>query len=768
MTTQRIVWPNLTEGISTGAPDKRPPGSVTSAVNTQMRKHRGLEKRDGTSLILAADTVGGELNVTNPTNPKYVHWIDRDDDERFIMLIDPANSGTDRCEVFTLVDRSPESAGDKMTVADANSVLDYLDGGSLAAHIRYSSTTLADTTILLNRTATLALTGAARTYKDGSGGNIRNKSNTNNVTSWSTLPQPPISTISVTDGIPSTDNSVAIYYAQDDDLGWPSGWYAATSTNQAPWYQRIVTEGSNSQIDAGTVPIRVDFDGTQFAVSTPKWTPRFSGDSFTNPGPNLLSRPFGTPTKAADLAFFQSRMWLAGDEFVDSSQTGDFFNLWQQSQALLVDSDPVAVQTQSDSITTVDWLVPTDYGILAMTRGNRQFFIASQGAMSPTSASVLPAGSYHSVPYIRPAKMGSSVYFGSEQNLSNTIWEYRYDPNQGTSLASELTTTVEGFIPKAVRNIRVSEQNQMLLVTTDGDPSSIYVCQMSFDSGQRSQTAWFKWELECDSIVDINVIQSNLFIVLRRGSKIWLETVNLDTPSNDTDAYTYVSGDMGFSVRLDQKLRSSDITTTYDAIAGTTTWTIPHENHPVDSVVLGQGFDVDWSGGAQRWRGRVLKDTLTIDRTAAGTTTVTTVGNYTQNLNGDPAGVWLGKSFEMRVEMNEPYVGGGQEGTQYGVMQIRTGMLRISQTGAFRIEVTPYDRATVTTEYITIDVGQYLLGESLILADDEVHFNVLGASHNTKVELVNDSPYPSRFDSLEYVVTFNPYKRDPSRGASRG
>ena len=95
-------------------------------------------------------------------------------------------------------------------------------------------------------------------------------------------------------------------------------------------------------------------------------------------------------------------------------------------------------------------------------------------------------------------------------------------------------------------------------------------------------------------------------------------------------------------------------------------------------------------------------------------------------------------------------------------------MLRVSDTGAFRIEVTPYDRATVTTDYITVDVGQYILGEPLILADDEVHFNVLGASHNTKVELVNDSPYPSRFDSLEYVVTMNPYKRDPSRGVNRG
>lgn len=767
MPSQRIIWPNLTEGISTQAPAKRAPGSVASATNTQMREQRGLEKRDGTKLILADDTTGGELDVTNPTNEKFVHWIDRDDDERFVMLIDPANTGVARAEVFTLVDRSPELAGDKMTLTDASSVLDYVATGSMDPHIRFSSTTVADTTLLLNRTAALDLTGSARTYVDGAAGNVRANSNANNVTSWSDLPQPPTTTTTVTDGIPATDNSAALYYTQDDDLGWPSGWYAATSSNQAPWYERIITEGANSQVDDTTMPIQVAFDGSAFDVTTPGWEPRFSGDSFTNPGPNILARPFGSAIKGSDLAFFQSRMWLSGDEFVDSSQTGDFFNLWQQSQALLVDSDPVRVQTQSDAITTVDWMVPTDFGILAMTRGNRQFFIASQGAMSPTTATVMPAGSYRSVPYIRPAKLGSSVYFGSEQNLSNTLWEYRFDQQRQAAVADEITKDVEGFIPKPIRNIRVSEQNQMLFVTTDGERSSLFVCQMALSDGQRGQTAWFKWELDCDSIIDINVVQSDLFLLLRRGDKVWLETVNLDTPSNDDDGFDYVSADMGFAVRLDQKLSSVDIAVAFDAAAGTTTWTIPHEDHPVDTVVLGQGFDQDYSGGAQRWRGRIIKDTLTIDRNAAGTTTVTTVGDYTRNLNGDAAGVWLGKQYDMRAEMNEPFV--TSEGTpEYGVMQIRTGMLRISETGSFRIEVTPYDRQTVTTDYITIDVGQYILGEALILADDEVHFNVLGASHNTKVEFINDSPYPSRFDSLEYVVTMNPYKRDPSRGVNRG
>ena len=769
MPSKRIKWDNLTRGVSTQAPAKREPGTLSSASNAMMREQRGLEKRDGTRLILAGDTTGGELNVTNPTQDKFVQWIDRDDDEKFGMLIDPQNSTTARAEVFTLVTRSAEAPGDKMTLTDASAYLDYIGSSAVDVHLQFTATTIADSTILLNRNQTTALTGSAKTYIDGAAGNIRDTTNANNETGWSCLPQPPVTTTTVTNGVPATTNSAALYYTQDDDLGWPSGWYAATSSTQAPWYERIETEGANSRLDETKLPVKIDFDGTDFAVTLPGWEPRYSGDSFTNPGPSILTNPFGSAALAVkDLCFFQSRMWLAGEEFVDSSQTNDFFNLWQQSQALLVDSDPVRVQTQGDAVTTVDWLVPTDYGVLAMTRGNRQFFIASgEGAMTPQTATVLPAGSYRSVDYIRPVTLGSAVYFGSEQNLSNTVWEYTFDQQRQAAVAREITDTIEGYIPKNIKNIRVSEQNQMLFVTTTGEPTSLYVCQMAADGGNRTQTAWFKWTLNCTKILDVNVVQSDLYLLLERDSKVWLERINLDTPSNDDDAYDYLSADMGFAVRLDQKVSSVDITAAYDAGTGTTTWTIPHTNHPVDTVVLGQGFDQDWSGGAQRWRGRVLKDNLTIDRTDGTTTTVKVTGDYTTNLNGDAAGVWLGKEYEMRARLNEPFE--RREGeVQYGVMNLRTAMLRVTDTGSFRVEVTPFDRNVVTTTFSSIKVGQYTLGEALILADDEFHFNILGSASSTIVELVNDSPYPSRFDSLELTVTTNPYKRDPSRGVNRG
>ena len=752
MPSQRISYASLTKGVSTLAPHERPFGTVASADNTTMRPDRGLEKRSGTELI-------SELAATSKTANKYVHWVDRDDDEKFAILVDPLASGTDRVEVFTLVEYTDTDAvspttyspGDKLPLVDDDDVADYLALGDGDPYLRYSSLTVADSTIFLNREVECSLTGAAITYSNTQG-NIRNKSNTNNKNAWSDFPQPPGGTAS-----PGATTDEYIYYAQDDDLGWPSGWYAAVSTSQAPWYERIRTEGSYSLLDASTLPVQLAFDGKEFSLQYPDWIPRFSGDNFTNPGANVLARPYGKPIVIKDMAFFQSRMFLGGDEFVDSSQAGDIFNFWQESQAILVDSDPVRVQTQSDAITFIDWMLPTDSGLLILTNGSRQFLLTSNGALTPTASILMPVGSYNTSSTIRPVKLGSSVYFGTERN--NALVLYSMSSEGGQVRTDEITTSLEGYIPAPIRQMTVSEQNQMMFILSDAEPGSVYVAQKT-----QQGHSFMRWTFNGDQILSVKAYNSYLYMVIRRDNRLWLERVNIDIPVFDDDGLDYFSTNMGFAVRLDQRVSSQGV-----YADGTTTWTLPYANAGVDTVVLGQGFDVDYNDGAQqRWRGRVLKDNLTI--TNDGDTTVISVpGRYDQNLNGDTAKVWIGKSYEMNVRLNEPFLSSktDESPASYGIVHMRTGMVRLTDSAAFTVRITPYDRSPVTRDFFTVQVGMYTLGEPLILADDEFHFNILGAANNTKVEFLNTTPYPSRINSFDMVVTHNDYKRDPSRGTYR-
>jgi hypothetical protein len=755
MPSQRLRFPSLTSGVNTKAPHERLPGTVAVADNTMMRVERGLEKRSGTEFL-------SELLATAKTADKYVHWIDRDDDEKFVVLVDPNASGTNRIEVFTLVEYTDTSDPpvtyqpcDKLPLVDDSSLADYLSFGDDEPYLRFSSLSVADSTIFLNRQYASSLAGAAITYTN-SQGNIRSKANNNNVNAWSDLPQPPAGTRS---GEATTDEY--IYYAQDDDLGWPSGWYAAVSTTYAPWYKRIRTESSFSLIDESTMPIQLKFDGVTFSLVTPDWSPRFSGDNFTNPGPNILARPYGQPIKIRDIAFFQSRMFLGGDEFVDSSQASDIFNLWQESQSILVDSDPVRVQTQSDAITLIDWLLPTDSGLLILTNGSRQFVLTSNGAMTPTASVLTPVGSLNTSPNIRPVKLGNSVYFGTERN--NALVLYQMSSQQGGVTTTEVTESVQGYIPGPIRQMTVSEQNEMIFFLTDAEPGSIYVAQKS---GERH--AFMRWTFNGDQILSVKAYNSYLYMVIKRDNRLWLERINIDVPVYDDDGLDYLSQNMGFSVRMDQRVSVQGV-----YADGVTSWTLPYADAGVDTVVLGQGFDTEYNGGAalQQWRGRIIKDTLTIEN-VGDTTVISVPGKYDTNLNQQPAQVWIGRSYEMVVQMNEPFLPGNTEGGQvapdYAIIHMRTGMIRLTDSAALTVKITPYDRPTVSRDFFTVQVGMYILGEPLVLADDEFHFNILGAAHNTKVEFTNNTPYPSRINSLDLAVTLNSYRRDPSRGTYRG
>lgn len=777
-----IKLPNLTDGVSTDAMPKRSPGSLALAENSMMRRVRGLETRPGLELV-KTDQTDYSLNVTNPTNTKAFHWINRDDDEKFVAIFDPANTGNARCEVFTLLKRGTgdgtstnEKAGQKMGLTVTNhptggqNPLDYISAaGTTSVLQRFRAVTVADATVIVNRDVAVGYTGGTVTYKTAALANIRDTTNVNNRTSWNNLPQPPTGTAGA--GVTTSD---FIFFTRDNDLGWPAGWYRASSTTLPPWYTRIRSESDSSVLDWTKWPIRLNFDGTNFVAIHPTWSDRYSGDSFTNPGPQILSGP-SAPHKIRDLCFFQSRLWFGGYEFLDSSQTGDVFNLWNDSYVGITDRDPVNVSFQSDAVTVVDYLIPFDGGIVSLTRGSRQFDVKSQGAMTPSTVSILPSTAISTVDYCPPAKLGNQLYFLSEQNGSMIVYEYIYQQDRSSNVASNVTNVVEGYIPSRAKVIRTSPQNDMLFVLTDGDPMALYVCQMNTNGGQVDQRAWHRWTFS-DQIQDCQVFESYLYVIFKRNNKLYLERVNIDLPSDDDDGTVPTtvngysgSGDMAYALRLDSRASYQGV---YDSGTNTTTWTVPYEDASLNRVVLGQRWDCDYefptgTFNEQRKKGKFLTTVAeggVLSVTAgAGVTTLVASGNYAKNGNADDAPAWIGIKYTHRARINEQFIR-DQDGVVNGKVQLKHLTLRLVSTGSFRVEVTPQGRDTITFAYTKELVGQSSLGQSLTFENyDEFNLLCMGRAHDTQVEFVNDSPYPSRLVGGTFKVGFNMGHRDPTR-----
>jgi hypothetical protein len=787
MPAVRLPLTSLTDGVSTQPMPLRTPGSVKVAENTMMRRIRGCEKRPGSELV-QAPTASYNLDATNPTQAKAYHWIDRDEDEKFLVLIDPANAGNARIECFTLITRGTgagtptnEVAGQEIALTVTNhssgtNPLDYISAaGTTTARRRFRALTVADVTVIANRDVSVGLTGAAITYRDAALSLIRSTTHSQNKPSWNDLPQPPTGTAAA--GV--TDSNF-IYYTRDNDLGWPAGWYRASSTTQPPWYTRIRTEPANSLINWANWPIRLNFDGTSFNVVHPAWIDRYSGDSFTNPGPQLASGP-SAPHQVRDLCFFQSRLWFGGYEFLDSSQNGDVFNLWNTSYVGLTDVDPVNVSMQSDAVTVVDFIIPFDGGIVVLTRGGRQFEVKSQGAMTPSTVSIIPTTSYQTVDYCAPAKLGNQLYFLAEQNGAMVVYEYVFQQDRGSNVATNATGNVEGYIPDDAMVVRTSAQNDMLFVLTSGDQTSLYVCQMEWKNGQNEQRAWQKWTFN-DPIQDCQVFGSTLYIVFLRNNRLYLEKVNIDLPDDDDDGLTPAtvngysgSGDMQYAIRLDSRASYQG---SYNSGTNTTTWTIPYEDADIDTVVLGQLWDNDYefppASGTfhqQRRKGKILipateGGTLTI-AVGAGSTTISCSGNFATNGQGTNSPCWIGIRFTKRVRLNELFVRQSEApdaAAVAGLVQYKHLMMRLVNTGNLRVEITPQGRDAVTFEYVKDVVGQSLLGQGLSFEEyDEFNLPCLGAATTTQIDFVNDSPYPSRIIGGEMRAGFVPAKTDPTR-----
>lgn len=685
-----------------------------------------------------------------------------------IMVPDPVTPSTVTAgtkDIDEIIEVYDISDGSSVTVVQPpDEVLAYLAFNAWVAGYdprrRLRSLTIADATLLLARNVISNLRGADITYQDGAAANVRNRSNSKNVTTWSDLDQPPtdfdavIPDLSGEFGAPATINDGAIWFTQEDDIGNPRGWWWAVSGTQPPWYQRIRTEGELSMINERTFPMRMDFDGTQFTLSTVTWPDRYSGDTATNPGPSFIGSPI------SDLAFHQNRLFLASGEIIASSQAGDLFNLWVESEQLTIDSDPIDTPTSNNRISNVQFLVPFREALLMTTSGAKQFELRADGPLSPNTAFLNETTAVKSVDYVEPATLADQVYFASERNFANAIYEYFFDPNQQSNKANNISRPVRGYIPAQLSQITAATGNDTVFFLTDAEKNVVYLYKPVFDDNKNKvMSAWHRWVFQSgDEILSVQVFDEDLYMVVRRNGLIWLERVAVEQPDVDTVGTAPNLESMGFQVRLDSRLTLQGV---YDNMTNETTWTLPFVDNDTDyEIVLGPGWDVDVGGTEQRLAGtRFTNPTITDD---GNNTFLTVTGQYEDNLNGDPEIAYVGKKYTMTVELSEQFARDEQGVPAQGTVGLLSCQIRHKDTGFYAVKTTAENRDAVTKEFIFSRTGSTAFDAEFI-EDGQFEPRTIGKAHSTKVEIINDSPLPCTIVDLEFKANFRPSKKDPTR-----
>ena len=721
MPTERIAVAPLIGGVSRQPPTNRSYTQTETSDNTVLFINRGLERRYGSDYIQApthADaTADGTLEWlpagSIATDP-HIHWVDRDSDNRFCIVLDGSQATTtNRVQIF-------REDGTKVSVVLSNSADAYLASGSSSAKDKLRAITVSDTTLIWNTEVTTALKGSAAGYS--------------NLTTASTLPVPATGTV---------DHYIHLTSA---DVGYPVGYWKIVANNSStppldvtgPWYERVTTDLANSEIDETTMPVKLTYnpagdggDG-EFTLDYETWNTRKSGDSLTNPGPSFIGQTIDW------LTIFQDRLWFGSNNKIVTSQTDDLYNLWVDDWQTVVDSDPLDFTLPGDGAHTVEFMLPVNETLLVIANGARQYEVKAPNSFTPSETNILATTTEPVSAQATPRLMGNQVYYTASRGEFTSLYEYFYNFDRDANLAVDLSQHCDGYLPQNISHIAVSETDNIVFCAADS-ATSIYLNFSHWQISQKVQNTFCRWSFG-STVESFNVYDNHLYVLFSGSSNYWLEKFPIITPAPDTDA----EGTSPYHIEMDRKV---SVTGVYSSTTKETTWTLPYKDTGADSVVLGGG----WGEKA----GTILF--VTEDHTGSQSL-LKAVGDWSDH----PA--FCGKSYETSSEVSPLYVKDQNGQVVNGILNVLKMIVYFVDTPFFEVDVQPPGRDVRTRRYISNRLGSTYTGQYTEKDYGQASIRVRGKGRDTKITFKSSSPLPMCITNLDIIGNFTPLKNNTARG----
>ena len=590
--TQRID--SFIEGVSQQSPRLRHAEQLEEQINGYSTEAGGLQKRP--------PTINHGKLFTAKGVPYYVHLINRDETERYIVII---SSG--KIRVFTL-----DGVEKKVEMQDAN----YL-GNITKPYAQLRVVTVADYTFVLNKTVKVRMSGNrtedtmasqgcllnvkqgqyGRKYKvwingqevashdatDGSHAEEVRKITTDYIrdklaeqirakgwvvdtgSSWLRV-RGNITSVRTEDGF----NNLALvgittYINKFTNLpaSAPDGYtvavrgesnadddyYVKYSASENLWKETVKT-GIDNTINKTTMPHALvrKADGT-FVFKPLEWEPRKTGDEDSNEAPSFINNSIN------DLFFYRNRLGFLSGENIILSSSSDLFDFWMDSVVDVQDDDPIDTNAPNNKVSILYNAIPFS-GSLYIFSGQTQFALTSDGTLSPKNTRLDNITEFTSDTAVIPVGAGNSVYFVSKRADFASINEYRVTQYYtDTKDAEDVTAHTPYYIPNDVYKMTGSSNDNLLFALTTAEPNALYVYKYLYLNGNRVQSAWSKWKFSGE-ILGADFIGSTLYMAVKyANNEVYLESI---TMSYNTEDYRKTEQ---FRVMLDRK---TEVTLTTD------------------------------------------------------------------------------------------------------------------------------------------------------------------------------------------------------------
>lgn len=480
------------------------------------------------------------------------------------------------------------------------------------------------------------------------------------------------------------------------------------------------------KLDPATMPhalIRKE-DGT-FSFERLDWEPRKVGDDISNPLPSFVDK------KLRDIFFYRNRLGVIAQENVIMSRNGDFYNFFRSSATQVLDTDPIDVAVSHVKVSDLNHAIPYNETLVLFAQGV-QFQIAKAELLTPKTIAVNQTTEFDCSAAVKPVGVGPYLYFPYDRGGYGAVREYLVDPENAADDANEVTAHVPKYLKGNINFLAASPTEDMLVALTDANPSVAFVYKFFWSGDNKLQAAWSKWDFgSACNVLSAHFIGSVLWLSILRGNTITIESMDLSP--NTVDA------DMGFMVHLDRRFGHEDELPTYNPMTNVTHITLPYP--------FQEGMQVVARNGNEGWRvGEVVPYTLT--------------GENRLQIVGRLEYFFVGVPYTMRyrfstITMKTADESGAQKAVIDGRLQLRKMTLSYSDSGFFRVQVTPYRRDTFTYEFTakTVGLATTRFGKTRI-ESGKFNFPIQSKNDQVTIEITNETYLPTSLLGAEWEAIY--------------
>jgi len=489
----------------------------------------------------------------------------------------------------------------------------------------------------------------------------------------------------------------------------------------------------------------------------PTWGRRIAGDIETSPDPSFIGFPIN------DIFIYKNRLGFLADENVVLSRVREFFEFFPETVTTVLDTDPIDVVASNNRVSVLRYAVPYQDELILFSAQIQFRFNAAETVLTPATAQITALTQFDVDTSVRPQQAGGGIFFLQSNGQWSQMREFAVR-GAGTALtadAADLTGYVSSFVPDECFKMTVNDTgNAAFLLSSKNDTGMlgadyrkrIYVYKWFLrnrgEGAERAQNSWSYWEFGADEVLQVVCIREILYCLMRYGDEVWLEQISvLDRAEESVDA--------PYPLLLDRLVSTTTATPAdmrmangvYDEQTNQTTFTLPYT--ATNEVQVWSAYNMTQTNKA----GPVLLGSTD------DSSTVTTRGDWSAE------DVWAGEKYDFRYRfsrfklMND--IGGGKAVRNVVRTQVRQAKLAYQETGYFQVKVIPEGRkeGLYTFDGTVLAVRNSVIGTPTASSGMDTQlkyqgvFNVpiMGRGDRILVELLNDTPHPSKFSTLEWI-----------------